>query len=313
MLTKDLLSRPLSEEQITQRIKDASNLLHHYVCRIDNLWNRLTTFQDKFPNSSDPEFRKHVDTEAILFFRELQDCGVSFPTWQDMLTVGGETDLRLFLQIGRGCYEDIKKHLPKSTNNLRILDFGVGCGRTARHFYQELNHYEVHGCDVDSTPIEYIYKNIPAIQPLLSNNEPPLAYGSNYFDAVYSVSVFSHLKESAFYAWAEELSRILKKGGILIMTIHGSHALNLTRKKEDVSSIGIDKKLFDDAESKFAQNGFIWMPQATTSADIDTNQYGISYVEKNSLPSHLPTSLKITHYGEGEIGGWQDLVVLEKI
>jgi SAM-dependent methyltransferase len=313
MTSKDLFTNPLSEDRIAQRTEEAKAQLHDYICRIDNLWKRSALLQQKFPNSNDANFKKHIDIEAILYFRELQDCGVSFPTWQDMLTVGGETDLRLFLQIGRGCYEDIIKYLPKTKTNLRILDFGVGCGRTARHFYQEVKHFEIHGCDVDSTPIEFLYKNIPFIQPLLSTNEPPLLYKTEYFDAIYSVSVFSHLNESAFYAWANELSRIMKTGGVLIITIHGLHALNLTRNKEDVGSIGIDKKTFSTTESLFSQNGFIWMPQATTSADIDTTQYGISFVDKDRLTAHIPTSLKVVHYGEGEIGGWQDLVVLEKI
>ena len=179
---------------------------------------------------------------------------VSFPAWQDMITVGGETDLRLFLHIGRNCYEDIIKYLPKNKEVLRVLDFGVGCGRTARHFYQTMSEYEVHGCDVDETPIDFIYKNIPFIQPLLSTNEPPLPYKSNYFDAIYSVSVFSHLNESAFYAWAEELSRIMKPGGILVITIHGLHALNITRNKTDVGTIGIVKKEFDSTNIDLKYN-----------------------------------------------------------
>jgi len=313
MTSKKNLKNGLTDEEISVRVTEAGDNLHHYKCRIENLWKRTVSLQKTYFNIDSFEFRKYIDTEAILFYRELQDCGVSFPTWKDMVTVGGETDLRLFLQIGRSCFEDIIKHIPQQKEMLRILDFGVGCGRTARHFYQDLEKYEVHGCDVDAPPIEYIYENIPFIQPLLSTNAPPLPYKSNYFNVIYSVSVFSHLKKSAFYAWADELSRILAKGGTLVITIHGLHALDITRKKESVSSIGIAEKAFKNAESLIEKEGFIWMPQETTSPDIDTTQYGISFVDKNRLLEFLPPSLKLKHYGEGEIGDWQDLVVLEKL
>jgi len=313
MICKNTLTLVLTEEQISLRIAEANSNLHHYKCRIDNLWKRTASLQDIYPKLDDTDLDEYIDTEAILYYKELQDCGVSFPAWQDMITVGGETDLRLFLKIGRNCYDDIIKYLPKTKNTQRILDFGVGCARTARHFYQKTPQYEVHGCDVDVTPIEYISNNIPFIQPLVSNNEPPLPYESDYFDVIYSVSVFSHLKEKSFYDWAKELSRILKKGGLLIITIHGLHALNITRNKESVSSIGITEKAFENAESLIEKDGFIWMPQETTSLDIDTTQYGISFVDKNKLAEYLPSSLKVIHYGEGEIGGWQDMVVLQKI
>jgi hypothetical protein len=148
---------------------------------------------------------------------------------------------------------------------------------------------------------------------VVSSNEPPLPYASDYFDAIYSVSVFSHLNQTAFYAWADELSRIMKRGSVLIITIHGLTALTTLRTRQRPSSIGIDEEVFNTKEKDFGQSGFIWMPQTAGSVDIDVNQYGISFVDKERLKSHLPTSLKIIHHGDGEIGGWQDLVVLEKL
>lgn len=312
MATDHALTKVLSKKQISSRIKEAKDSLYHYRYRIDSLWKRSPVLQEKYPGSDDAKFEKYIDTEAILYFRELQECGVSFPTWQDMITVGGETDLRLFLQIGRSCYEDIVKYLPER-NSLRMLDFGVGCGRTARHFYLDLERYELHGCDVDATPIEYLYRSVPFIQPIQSSNNPPLPYDSGYFDVIYSVSVFSHLKQTAFYDWAEELLRIMRPGGILVITIHGSHALDITLNKRDATSMGIDRDELQSAESLFQRDGFIWVPQVTTSPDIDTSQYGISYVDEKRLSAFIPSDFRIKHYGVGEIGDWQDLVVLEKV
>jgi SAM-dependent methyltransferase len=307
------INKVLTEEQISQRVAEAEAQLHHYVYRSNSVWERVDSLNKTYAASNEPSFCKLVDTDAIIYFRELQDCGVSFPSWQDMITVGGETDLRLFLQIGRACYETVIKHIPKRAKTLRILDFGVGCGRTARHFFRDLMQYEVHGCDVDTAPIAYLRSNVPLIQAVVSSNEPPLPYAADYFDAIYSVSVFSHLNQTAFYAWADELSRVMMRGGVLIITIHGLTALTTLRSRQRPSSIGIDEEIFNSIEKDFDQRGFIWMPQTAGSGDIDVNQYGISFVDKKCLTSHLPTSLKIIHHGEGEIGGWQDLVVLEKL
>ena len=313
MDSKAYLNNVLTDDQISSRSQEAKSQLYHYTVRSDSLLKRSPVLQKSYTQSTDPKFGAYIDTEAILYIRELQDCGVSLPSWQDMITVGGETDLRLFLQIGRSCYDVINKYLPNKSEPLRILDFGVGCGRTARHFFRYIEQYEIHGCDVDAAPIEYLREKVPLIQPLLSSNEPPLPYNSNYFDAIYSVSVFSHLNQSSFVAWAEDLSRIMQLGGILVITIHGLHALDILRHNKRPDSIGIDGNIFRTAESNFEHEGFIWMPQATGSGDIDTNQYGISFVDKKRLLSYLPKSLKVIHYGEGEIGNWQDLVVIQKI
>ena len=96
MVSKDYLMHVLTEDQISLRTAEANSQLYHYIVRIDSLWKRSASLQKTYARPDDPEFGKYIDTEAILYYRELQDCGVSFPSWQDMLTVGGETDLRLF-------------------------------------------------------------------------------------------------------------------------------------------------------------------------------------------------------------------------
>ena len=307
------LTSKISEKSISVRVEKAESQLSHYAIRAHSLWERSPELQRLYPNVNGPEYSRFIDTDAILHYRELQECGVKFPSWQDMVTVGGETDLRLFLQIGRGCYDVLKKYISNDESRLRLLDFGVGCARTARHFFRDQNRIELHGCDVDRTPIEYLQKHVPLIQAVLSSNQPPLPHESAYFDVIYSVSVFSHLNEVSFKAWAEELSRVVKLGGTLLLTIHGLHALKVLRTNNSSASIGIDSYIFNSMESSFEAKGFLWMPQLTGSTDIDTNQYGVSFVDRAQLEKFLPSSLKLVHYGEREIGNWQDLIVLKKV
>jgi SAM-dependent methyltransferase len=309
--TQDL-SRVLSRDAIAARLAQAREALFHYDYRTRELWKRSKEMQQRFPDFRDPRYLAHVDIEAVLYFRELQECAVAMPRWQDMITVGGEVDLRLFLAIGRECFEKISRLLPSDARQRRVLDFGVGCARTARHFYRELERFELHGCDVDSSAVGYLFDSVPSIQPVRSSNSPPLPYEERFFDAIYCVSVFTHLTMDAFAAWMAELTRCLAPGGTALITLHGSHALEVSNAKPDLSELGIDTAAFRRAHGGFAKEGFIWVPQFVGSSDIDATQYGISYVDRTTLNRLLPRELELVDYHTAQIGNWQDLAVFRR-
>jgi ubiquinone/menaquinone biosynthesis C-methylase UbiE len=50
---------------------------------------------------------------------------------------------------------------------------------------------------------------------------PPLDYKDNQFDLIYVLSVFTHLPEGLGVNWINELTRVLKPGGLLLITLHG--------------------------------------------------------------------------------------------
>jgi ubiquinone/menaquinone biosynthesis C-methylase UbiE len=82
----------------------------------------------------------------------------------------------------------------------------------------------LHGVDVDGEAIAWCEENLAGGQFTVSPVTPPLSFASEYFDAVYCISVFTHLDEAMQDKWLAELARILKPGGVLVFTIHGERA-----------------------------------------------------------------------------------------
>lgn len=114
--------------------------------------------------------------------------------------------------------ELIKQHLP-TVEHPSVMDFGCGCGRVARALPEYLPG-EVFGCDITADAIEWCQQNLPGTY-LMSAENPPLAVEDSRIDALYAFSVMTHLDEDHQDAWLEEWLRLVKPGGLLLVTYHG--------------------------------------------------------------------------------------------
>jgi ubiquinone/menaquinone biosynthesis C-methylase UbiE len=107
----------------------------------------------------------------------------------------------------------------KLSNFDRILDFGCGPGRFLYAMQPHLRKgQELHGCDVNEACATWARDNIDFAKVIHSHIEPPLPYPDNHFDFIYACSVFTHLSLDLQFKWSFELQRILKPGGIAILT-----------------------------------------------------------------------------------------------
>jgi ubiquinone/menaquinone biosynthesis C-methylase UbiE len=290
-----------------------SESLAHYRARGISVYNRYPEMKQRFPSADCPEFERFIDTEGVLYYQELQEVAVPFPKWQDMATVGGETDLRQFLKIGYDCYLSILPPLKSLADGARLLDFGVGCGRTIRFFYRQCDQYELHGCDVDASSISYLKDRVPFIKAIATSNRPPLPYSANYFDAVYCISVFTHFTAVAFSEWLLEICRVLKPHATLALTLHGEHSFDLVeRNPQHRKSIRIDEASYQQSRGCMASEGFVFAHQYVGSADIDEDRYGINFISMDMFVRATRSWFDLVSYEPERIGGWQDLAVLRK-
>jgi SAM-dependent methyltransferase len=74
---------------------------------------------------------------------------------------------------------------------------------------------------VDGDAIQWCARHMPRGRFTWTSPHPPLPYPERYFDVVYCFSVFTHLDERMQSLWLLDLKRILKPGGILLLTVHG--------------------------------------------------------------------------------------------
>lgn len=105
----------------------------------------------------------------------------------------------------------------------RVLDFGCGSGRLLVGWHALAGGHTLAGCDINAELVDWARAHLPpGIDLRVSLPLPPLPYADASFDTVFAVSVFTHLALDSQRRWVDELRRILKPGGALLVTLHGS-------------------------------------------------------------------------------------------
>ncbi len=144
--------------------------------------------------------------------------GPPLPPRRLMVRVAGTADPEWFLRSGRAAYEAIVAHVPLDEVD-SVLDFGCGCGRVTR--YWKGFRGTVAGSDLSRLAVAWCRRNLPFARFERNALKPPLPFADESFDLVYALSVFTHLTAPLQLAWRDELSRVLRPGGLLLVTTHG--------------------------------------------------------------------------------------------
>jgi SAM-dependent methyltransferase len=155
--------------------------------------------------------------------------GLPLPSARLVYLVSGQYNVEAFYNNGIQGFECIKAVLRK--NGLyadtfkNILDFGCGCGRITRH-WKQLNRARIYGVDYNAGLLGWCRKNLPFASYEINKPMSMLRRDSGVFDFIYAASVFTHLSEQPQTFWIQELKRVLKPGGIFLITVHGMTRLN---------------------------------------------------------------------------------------
>jgi SAM-dependent methyltransferase len=152
--------------------------------------------------------------------------GLPVPPPSLIVRVAGTPDVEWFLRGGRLAAGAIRAALWRQRRRIEelgaVLDFGCGCGRVTRNWLA-LRETDVFGSDMSDEAIEWCRRNLPFATFESNGLAPPLTFDTASFDLVYALSVFTHLPEELQLLWMRELERVLRPGGLLILSTHGEH------------------------------------------------------------------------------------------
>jgi len=115
----------------------------------------------------------------------------------------------------KGLYE---KHIGSITFCNSILDYGCGWGRIIRFFIKDIEPSKIWGCDPIPEMITICKEKNKWCNFANIGTTPPTQFQNNTFELIFSFSVFSHLSEESHKGCLVELYRILKPGGLLLIT-----------------------------------------------------------------------------------------------
>ncbi len=230
----------------------------------------------------------------------------------------GETALREIFPF----YCEIKRYTNelglRITKDSDILDFGCGWGRIIRFFLKDILADNLYGIDVDPEMVGlckklFGYGNFSVCHPL-----PPTEFPDNYFDNVFSYSVFSHLAEPVHIKWLQEFSRILKPGGILVATTEARHFFefceSLRGKKHDLEWYNGLANSFVDTEAALADydNGKFVYSATGGGPARPSSFYGEAIIPRRYIEREWTRYLEFRDFVDDRSLSFQAMVVMQK-
>ena len=117
-------------------------------------------------------------------------------------------------------------------NHKVILEWGCGPARIIRHLPSLAPDNQWYACDYNEETIRWCSSNIQGVHFSKNELQAPLPYTDQLFDIVYAISVFTHLSRQNHFDWMEEIYRIVKPGGLFLLTTQGESFLSKLTKSE---------------------------------------------------------------------------------
>lgn len=227
------------------------------------------------------------------------------PPAGNMMSAGSQA-AGVFIRQGTRMFGAIEKcitdHMGGSPiSELNVLDFGCGVGRVTLPFHHRHKQPRT-VCDVDKDALAYVASAIPTINAVRTDYTPPTPFLDNAFDVVFAISVWTHLPEDLQMAWLGEIRRIVKPGGLALLTTSSFRALESRRGKLP------DWKDVTDAELTSA--GFIFKKAGATKGVTGT--YGYALHTADYVRNNWSKYFEVIDIVEGGIEGVQDINVLRR-
>lgn len=229
--------------------------------------------------------------------------GLPIPDPTRIARVSGNPSGAVYELVGATAYKTLEQALQRATGRSfadfeSILDWGVGCGRFARHLHH-LGPGRVTGADIDADNLDWCAKNLPFLSVCPLPLHPPSPLPSNGFDLIIGISVFTHLRQPEMFEWLAELRRVARPGAILMMTTLGDVALARAKPTRDTLQ-------------KWEEEGFLLagINEQLQGHIEDPSYYRNTYISSDYALRAWQPMFEVLELCPGLLNQHQDLVVL---
>jgi 2-polyprenyl-3-methyl-5-hydroxy-6-metoxy-1,4-benzoquinol methylase len=239
------------------------------------------------------------------YLGDVQHEGTALPDLGAIHRVSGPLANHVsFVNGGKSDYERFKLLIGKHhglEQGMKVLDWGVGCGRLARHFARE--GYDIHGIDIDAENVRWCNEHIGAGNYFCVDLYPPTGLPSDSYDVIISSSVLSHLTESTMRAWLAEINRLLTPGGRALLSFNGDGTSFLwAGASQDALAGLVERGMFDE-----------WRTPDLDGAVKDAETYYRLTLFRSEHALKIFSEYFTVHAVElGVTSGSQDIAVLQK-
>ena len=299
----------------------ASSARHESVGeRLGRIWllaERMHTRRAdlRFDDPHSEEFWIWMNRYGILDYQSIRELLVPLPpAGMRAFVGGGDTAEGQFLSIGAETYR-LLRHVTQEagcplSSLAAVLDFGCGPGRTLRYLLRHAETVACTGIDVDAAAIRWCKRHFPFGEFWVNRETPPTDLKPATFDLIYAISVFSRLAEDNHRAWLNELHRLGKKDGLVVLSVSGEFALQRALKERASSArlLRVTEADLVSAAQQLSSHGyaFIRQPGLPFNADL----YGVTFISKEYVRRRWGQRFEVLSHLEGALDNWQDVVVL---
>lgn len=200
-----------------------------------------------------------------------------------------------------------------------VLDFGCGWGRIIRFFLKDVEPSKLVGIDPVKEMIEFCMSSNKWCRFELMDRRLPTRFPDNMFDLIYGYSVFSHLSEKVHEDWLAELRRILRPGGLLVLTTRDREFIaysDVLRKDKRLNTyphgIKISALSFPDVKQSLADYDRGWYTHTSHGCSGEWDYWGDTAIPKGYVLSQWTQYLTFVDYIDDRRRCPQNAIVMKK-
>ena len=197
------------------------------------------------------------------------------------------------------------------------MDFGCSSGRTIRTLWAAYPEAKWIGVDPVKTSIDWARENFPDITFILNDNWPPIeTIDDSSINGVCAQSVWSHFSREAAIKWLDEMHRILKVGGFILLTTNGyTEIARQLRLKNPNNRIYVPTDVLERAINGMKNDGFYFEPNLISGSVIkDQTHWSHAFIAKSWFEKLCQEGKwTLRGYRYGRWGHKSDIYILTKI